>query len=148
MKAEVGRLRKKELDSRLEAVTDCFGSLGIGTDDVGGEANLHAEADVGRIGWGVDDVAADAGSVAIDNRCGEGYRDARCGEGDDRERTNGTFGGNVDLFKIGLETTGASVSTVEISSAASCAFICNEMGIISQDEVIDVGNLLGLRCHG
>jgi hypothetical protein len=142
-----GLLRQRALDGGFESVTDSFGPFGISTDDVGGKANLHAEADVGWIGGSIDDVAADTGSVAIDNCGREGHRDARCGKGDDGEGTNDSFSADVDLLEIGSEASGAGVATVEVTSSATGAFIGDEVGTISKYEIVDMGDLLGWCGH-
>ena len=54
------------------------------------------ERDVLGVGLDVDEVAAHAGAVAVDDGRHERHRHAGRGEGDDRERPHLAVGGDVD----------------------------------------------------
>ena len=123
--------RSNGLCGGLEAVTDGLSAVGVGPDDVGSEANLHAQADVGWVRRRIDDVAADTGSIAINHSCGERHGNAGGGEGHDGKGTNGTFGVDVNLGEIGSETPGAGVSAIEVTSFTGGAFIGHQVRTVT-----------------
>src|SRR5271166_6606080 len=97
----------------LEAEADRLGARRVGSHRVSGQPHLHPVADVFRIGLDVDQVGPHLGAVAVDHGCHERGGDARCGEGDDRERPYRPLGRNRDGGEAGREARGASISSVE-----------------------------------
>ena len=87
----------------------------IMVDDLGGNPDgAHPGMAIGGA-VGLEDVAAHAGAVAVDDRRGERHRHAGGREGDDGERADLAVGGHVHLVEIGGEAAGAGL----IQSASS-----------------------------
>src|SRR4051812_6844918 len=57
---------------RFEAEADGLGALAVGTEHVGGQADLHAQGHVVGIGIDVDDVAPHARALTVDQGGDEG----------------------------------------------------------------------------
>src|SRR5436190_9797306 len=82
---------------RFEAEADRFGASAVGADGERRQANLHAQLHVLGVGGRIHDVGAHARAITVDDGGDERYRDAGCGEGDDREGANLTGGCDRDV---------------------------------------------------
>ncbi len=96
-------------------------------------------------GFNVDEVATHTGAAAINHGSHERNRDARRCERDDGERTDLTGGLDWDLPKSSSRTAGTRVASIEEAGAARLTLVCDQMRVVAQDEVVDVGDC---RSHG
>src|SRR3954470_18303815 len=115
------------LGDRAEAVAHGFGALGINTNRGGRELDLHAEADVLGRRLDVDDVAAHARAVAVDDGRDERHRNAGRGHRHDRERLDDAARLDRHLLPLVVLTAGAGVAAVEEASPALRALVGHEV---------------------
>ena len=74
--SHVGRsgVGSESVSDRFEAEADGLGAVVVGAERVRGQRDLHAERDVLGVGLDVDDVAAHARAVAVDDAGHERHR--------------------------------------------------------------------------
>src|SRR4051794_15428715 len=100
---------------RLEAETDGLDTVVVGAERVGGQLHLHTQADVLGIRVDVDDVAASAGPVEVDDRGHERDLHTGSGERDDGERLDLAVGRDVDTLEVGPAAVRAGVPAIEVA---------------------------------
>src|SRR3954462_5199122 len=84
----------------FESEADRFRAAAIGGDGIRRQPQLHAQLHVLRVGGHVDDVAPDAGAVAVDDAGHERYGDAGCRHRHDGEGTQLAGGGDGRLLEL------------------------------------------------
>src|SRR4051812_20195905 len=133
---------------RFESEVDRIDAMIVRAGREGREPQLHAQRHVLGIRRAVDDVAADAGAVAVDNTGDERHFDTWSRKRDDRERTQLALRRDRHRLEVVGEATGAGIAPIEEPGPATGALVSNEMRIaVVQHEVVDKRNLSPGR-HG
>src|SRR3954470_6485695 len=125
---------------RLEAEADGFGAVVVGADGIGRQLDLHPERHVVGVGIGVDDVAAHARAVAVDNGRHERNGDAWRGERHDCERAHLAIGADRCSLELRAPARRARIAPVEEPRSALDALVGFEMRVVAQHQVVHQRN--------
>ena len=121
----------------FEPETDGLGAFYVHADHVGGQADLHPEANVLGVRRHIDQVGPHARPAAVDHGGHEGDRDPGGSQRHDAEGPHLAGRGDLGIVERPAPAGRAGVAVVEETGPAAVALVSDETWLGVKDQVVD-----------